>query len=166
VVVERGRDALWILGPGANLEPAALSVPGRAGSGGPLDVAAEILPNGPDRPDTSPNEVWFDATLLRVEPAAGGSFDAGLVVRPRRLAERMMPFGATEAVRLTKLLAGAGVPRHARARWLVVVRGGEVLWLVGVRRGATAPLTGATRHVLRLRVAPERPPGLPPSDAV
>jgi tRNA(Ile)-lysidine synthetase-like protein len=166
VVVERGRDALWILRPASTLEPVALSVPGQAGSGGPMDVAAEVVPRGPDRPDAPANEVWFDATLLGVEPVAGGLPGNGLVVRPRRLAERMVPFGATEAVRLTKLLAGAGVPRHARARWPVVTLGSEVLWLVGVRRGAAAPITGSTRCVLRLRAATERPPGLPPSDAV
>ena len=166
VVVERGRDALWILRPAASLEPAALPVPGQAGSGGPMDVAAEIVPRGPDRPDASANEVWFDATLLGVDPAAGGAPGSGLVVRPRRLAERMVPFGGTEAVRLTKLLAGAGVPRQARARWPVVARGSEALWLVGVRRGAAAPLTGATRRVLRLLAGPKRPPGLPPGDAV
>ena len=131
-----------------------------------MDVAAEIVPRGPDRPDASATEAWFDATLLGVDPAAGGAPGSGLVVRPRRLAERMVPFGATEAVRLTKLLAGAGVPRHARARWPVVALGSEALWLVGVRRGAAAPLTGATRRVLRLLAVPKRPPGLPPGDAV
>jgi tRNA(Ile)-lysidine synthase len=166
VAVERGRDALWILRPAADLEPAALPVPGQAGLGGPMDVAAEVVPRGPDRLDASANEVWFDATALGVEPPAGGPPGESLVVRPRRLAERIVPFGATEPVRLTKLLAGAGVPRHARGRWPVVALGSEVLWLVGVRRGAAAPLTGATRRVLRLRAAPARPPGLPPGDAV
>ena len=166
VVVERGRDALWILRPAAGLESAALPVPGRAGAGGPMEVAAEIVPRGPDRLDASANEVWFDATLLGVEPVAGGSLRGGLVVRPRRPGERMVPFGGTEAVRLTKLLAGAGVPRHARARWPVVTLEGQVIWLVGVRRGVAAPLTEATRRVLRLQAAPERPPGLPPRDAV
>ena len=78
----------------------------------------------------------------------------------------MAPFGAAEAVRLTKLLAAAGVPRHARARWPVVALGDEALWLVGVRRSAAAPITPATRRALRLRVAPQRPPGLPPGAAV
>ena len=85
--------------------------------------------------------------------AAEGSPGRPLLVRPRRSGERMVPFGGGEPVRLTKLLAGAGVPRHARARWPVVAREGEVLWLMGVRRGAAAPLTAATRVVLR---APRR----------
>jgi hypothetical protein len=78
----------------------------------------------------------------------------------------MVPFGGSEPVRLAKLLGAAGVPRQARLRWPVVAREGEVLWLVGVRRSATAPLTPATRLVLRLHAAPESPPGLPGRDAV
>ena len=78
----------------------------------------------------------------------------------------MVPFGGGEPVRLTKLLAGAGVPRHARARWPVVAREGEVLWLMGVRRGAVAPLTAETRVVLHLHAVPESPPGLTGRGAV
>jgi tRNA(Ile)-lysidine synthase len=166
LVVERGRDALWILRPTMTLEAVALPIPGQADAGGPVGVAAEIAPGRPDQPAVSADEVWFDSTLLGLDPASGGSPGTGLVVRPRRPAERIVPFGATAAVRLAKLLAGAGVPRHARARWPVVALGDEVLWLVGVRRGAAAPITAETRRALRLRVAPERPPGLPPGDTV
>ena len=54
-----------------------------------------------------------------------------------------MPFGGSVPVRLGKLLAAAGVPRLARARWPVLARPGrrEILWLIGVRRAAAAPLT-------------------------
>jgi tRNA(Ile)-lysidine synthase len=166
VVVERGRDALWVLRSGPAAEPVPLPVPGYAGTGAPVGVAAERAPSRPDRPDTSAQEVWFDATTLGLGSAPGGSPGGRLLVRPRRPGERMVPFGAADSVRLTKLLASAGVPRHARARWPVVAREGEVLWLVGVRRGAAAPLTAETRLVLRLRAAPERPPGLPGGDAV
>ena len=93
-------------------------------------------------PDASANEVWFDATLLGLEPVTGGSPGSGLSGAAAPAGERMVPFGGMEAVRLTKLLAVAGVPRHARARWPVVALGSEALWLLGVRRGAAAPLTG------------------------
>jgi len=162
LVVERGRDALWILRPVMPLEAATLPIPGQAGVGGPIGVMAEIAPAPPDRLTVSTDEVWFDAAPLGLDLAPG----CDLIVRPRRPGERMVPFGAAEAVRLTKLLAAAGVPRHARARWPVVALGDEALWLVGVRRSAAAPITPATRGALRLRVAPQRPPGLPPGAAV
>jgi tRNA(Ile)-lysidine synthase len=166
LVVERGRDALWIVGPAPGPDAVALPIPGRAGVGGPIGVAAEVAPGPPERPTVSADEVRFDTTRLGLDPVPGGPSNHSLVVRLRRPGERMAPFGAVGTVRLTKLLAAAGVPRYARARWPVVTLGDEVLWLVGVRRGAAAPITAGTRGVLRLRAAPDRPSGLPSSDAV
>jgi tRNA(Ile)-lysidine synthase len=166
VVVERGRDALWLLQPGVSPGPTPLTVPGHARTGDLVGVTAAIEAPGPGRPDDPAWDAWFDADALGLTPDAGGSLDATLLVRPRRSGERMVPFGGGEPVRLTKLLAGAGVPRHARARWPVVARDGEVLWLMGVRRGAVAPLTATTRVVLHLHAGPESPSGLTGSGAV
>jgi tRNA(Ile)-lysidine synthase len=166
VIVERGRDALWILPAAASLEAVALPVPGRAGTGGPVAVAAELAPRPPGPAELSADAVWFDATRLGLDEAAGAAPASGLVLRPYRPGERMVPFGGAEAVRLAKLLAGAGVPRGARARWPVVARGEEVLWLVGVRRSAAAPVTATTGRALRLATVPRRPSGLPPGDTV
>jgi tRNA(Ile)-lysidine synthase len=166
VVVERGRDALWVLRGEAPGEPEALAIPGHARAGALVGVTAAIHAPGPDRADEPAWEAWFDVDALGLGPVAGGSAAGGLLVRPRRAGERMVPFGGSEPVRLAKLLGAAGVPRHARLRWPVVVRDGEVLWLVGVRRSATAPLTPATRVALRLHAARQSPPGLPSRDAV
>jgi tRNA(Ile)-lysidine synthase len=166
VVVERGRDALWVLRPEVPLELAALTVPGYLQVGDMVGVTAAIEAPRPGRPDDPAWEAWFDAEALGLGPVARGLPAGTLLVRPRRPGERMVPFGGADPVRLTKLLGAAGVPRQARARWPVVAREDEVLWLLGVRRGATAPLTATTRTMLRLHAAPERPPGLPDSDTV
>jgi tRNA(Ile)-lysidine synthetase-like protein len=101
-------------------------------------------------PGAAPHAAWFDAEALGL-PGGGDSPAPGLVVRPRRTGERMLPFGGRDSVRLGKLLASAGVPRLARARWPVVARSdGEILWVVGVRRAAAAPLTLGTPVMLRL----------------
>ena len=165
VVVERGRDALWVLTPAMPAEAASLAIPGHARVRDMVGVTAAVEAPRRGRPDDPAWEAWFDADALGLG-AANGPSGAALLVRPRRPGERMVPFGGDEPVRLTKLLGAAGVPRHARARWPVVAREGEVLWLLGVRRGASAPLTAATRTVLCLRAAPEGPPGLPGGDAV
>src|SRR5262249_36463666 len=165
VTVERGRDALWVLRPTAPVEATPLVIPGHAWAGDMVGVTAAVARPVPSRPDDPVWEAWFDAETLGL----GGvdwSRASTLLVRPRRPGERMVPFGGGEPVRLTKLLGAAGVPRHARARWPVVAREGEVLWLLGVRRGAAAPLTAATRTVLRLRASPQDPPGLPAGRAV
>jgi tRNA(Ile)-lysidine synthase len=166
VVVERGRDALWVLRPEVPLELAALTVPGRLQVGDMVGVTAAIEAPRPGRPDDPAWEAWFDAEALGLGPVARGLPAGTLLIRPRRPGERMIPFGGADPVRLTKLLGAAGVPRQARARWPVVAREDEVLWLLGVRRSATAPLTATTRSMLCLRATPERPPGLPDSDTV
>ena len=166
VVVERGRDALWVLRPEAPLELGVLPVPGHLQVGEMVGVTAVVEAPRPGRPDDPAWEVWFDADALGLDPGMPGSPSAALRIRPRRPGERMVPFGGADPVRLTKLLGVAGVPRQARARWPVVARENEVLWLLGVRRGATAPLTATTRTILRLHAAPPRPPGLPDGDTV
>jgi tRNA(Ile)-lysidine synthase len=162
VVVERGRHALWLLRSEVSLASAPLVVPGRASLGDMVAVTAALeTPTrggacGPDR------EAWFDAEALGL--GAADDRAAPLLVRPRRPGERMVPFGGCEPVRLAKLLAAAGVPRHARACWPVVacdgsLGDGTVLWLVGVRRAAVAPLTVASRLALRLSATVGSPPG-------
>ncbi len=165
VVVERGRDALWVLRPAAPVESMSLAIPGHARAGDLVGVTAAVEGPRSGRPADPSWEAWFDADALGLGGAIGASAGT-LLVRPRRAGERMVPFGGDEPVRLTKLLGAAGVPRQARARWPVVAREGEVLWLLGVRRGASAPLTAATQTVLCLRAAPESPPGPPGGDAV
>ena len=166
VVVERGRDALWVLRPEVPLEMASLTVPGHLRLGEMVGVTAAIEAPRQGRPADPAWEAWFDAETLGLGPLRLGVPAGTLLVRPRRPGERMVPFGGADPVRLTKLLGAAGVPRQARARWPVVVHEGEVLWLLGVRRGAAAPLTATTRTMLRLHAAPERPPGLPDTGAV
>jgi tRNA(Ile)-lysidine synthase len=153
IVVERGRDAVWILSPAAAAPPAALSVPGRTRAGSWVVTATLGRADG-GWPADPAGEAWFDWEALTAPGRAGPA----LTVRPPRAGERMVPFGGTTRIRLGRLLAAAGVPRLARARWPVVVGagpgadGGEALWLVGARRAAAAPLAATTRTVLRLRV--------------
>jgi tRNA(Ile)-lysidine synthase len=160
VLVERGRDALWLLPPEAGV-PAPLSVPGQARSGQMLLVTTALGTTAAGRP-ADPAEVWFDADQLGWGDGAGASLRAPLEVRRRRPGERMVPFGGATPVRLGTLLAAAGVPRFARTRWPVVVQPGpggaadQVLWVVGVRRAAVAPLTGEVR-ALRIRATMPAP---------
>jgi len=160
IVVERGRDALWVLRPDARFGTTPLAVPGTAAAGTMLRVTAALAPIS-GWPGVAPGEAWFDAEALGVL-GPGASPAPGLMVRPSRPGERLLPFGGRESVRLGKLLASAGVPRLARARWPVVARSdGELLWVVGVRRAAAAPLTPGTPVMLRIEaVSPaDAPPG-------
>ena len=112
-------------------------------------------------------DAWFDAEALGLGPVAAALPAVPLLIRPRRPGERMIPFGGSRPVRLAKLLAASGVPRHARAPWPVLTRAGgpgdgEILWLLGIRRSAVAPITARTRVALHLR----RTPGSSPWEGV
>jgi tRNA(Ile)-lysidine synthase len=73
-----------------------------------------------------------------------------LIVRSRHPGDRLRPFGATAERRVKGLLLEAGLPRWERRRVPLVQAGTELVWVGGVRRGAAAPVTPATRRVLRL----------------
>src|SRR5262245_13937834 len=61
VVVERGRDALWVLRSEPPAAPASLDVPGRARAGDGVDVTAAIEAPRAGRPDDTLWEAQFDA---------------------------------------------------------------------------------------------------------
>jgi tRNA(Ile)-lysidine synthase len=74
---------------------------------------------------------------------------ACVLVRGRRLGDRVIASDGTER-RLKTLLIGAKIPRWDRVRVPVVEAGGEIVWIAGLRRSAIAPITPATRRVVRL----------------
>ncbi|HZS33117.1 MAG TPA: tRNA lysidine(34) synthetase TilS [Methylomirabilota bacterium] len=157
VLVERGRDALWILPPGA-ARGGHLAVPESVRLG-PVRLQARLT--APiDAPEDPAGAASFDAAAL--DDAAAMDIPGPLGWRRCRPGERILPFGGRGPVRVTRLLATAGVPRRARARWPLVVAsraGGDeaVLWVVGVRRSVAAPVTAGTVAVLRLELQPDAP---------
>jgi tRNA(Ile)-lysidine synthase len=161
LVVERARAALWVARVGEPAAPIPLVVPGEtdlpaAGCRVRVDLG------GPAPGIPGPWEAWLDADVLR----------GPLLVRPRRPAERVVPFGADRHVRVAGLLAAAGTPRAARGAWPLLVAAGPpeeptaetVLWVIGVRRAAAAPITPETKTMVRVRVEPDLA-GRPREDA-
>jgi tRNA(Ile)-lysidine synthase len=166
LIVERARDALWIALVAAVPAPVPLAVPGetavptlglrievrvsgrrRAGAPPPGTRCPKVKHAGPDPggPPASAWDAWFAADVVT----------GPLAVRPARPGDRLVPFGGDRPVRVSRLLATAGVARAARRQWPILVTGVEgqetVLWIIGQRRGAAAPVTAATPAVLRVR---------------
>ena len=158
-MVERGRDALWLLRPEARPVAMPLAAPGQVTVGAMLLVKTALATAATGRLADATHEAWFDAGALGLEVgAAEVPLATGLLVRPRQPGERMVPFGGSVPVRLGKLLASAGVPRLARSRWPVLARpDGEILWIIGLRRAAAAPVTRETRATLRLHAVVPAP---------
>jgi tRNA(Ile)-lysidine synthase len=145
----------------------ALEVSGplvRIGRQLPVSLATRVVPV----PGTLVLPEIGRALHARIVPADGyevpreamrAAFDADavgapLVVRGRRVGDRLQPFGAAGARRLKTLFIDAKVPRWERARRPVVVAAGVIIWVAGLRRSATAPVTADTRRVLELHLEP------------
>lgn len=132
-------------GPAPALECRDVPVPGclalpEAG----LVLASVVGPGDESAISSDPWRVVFDADAL----------SGPLVVRGRRRGDRMTPFGATRERRVKRLLIEARLPRWERARVPIVQAGPDIVWVGGVRRGALAPVTAATRRILRLFISP------------
>ncbi len=101
-----------------------------------IDAERYAIPDEPVR-------VAFDADRLPMR----------LLMRPRRVGDRLAPFGGAER-KLKDLLIDAKVPRWERSRVPVIEAAGEIVWVATLRRGAAAPVTAATRRVLELALVP------------
>ena len=155
LLVERARDALWITQETASSGPSgsvAVAVPGESALGtAGLRLAVAVVPPAAGHPAEPAWETWFDADGV----------PRGLAVRSCRPGDRLVPFGGSGPVRVSGLLAGAGIPPARRRRWPLLVAPGpageEVLWVIGVRRGVAAPIRPESRAMLQVlaSVAPE-----------
>jgi tRNA(Ile)-lysidine synthase len=114
-----------------------------------LVLESTLIQRGSAPIPTDAHQVVFDADAL-ARP---------LIVRSRHPGDRLRPFGATQERRVKGLLLEAGLPRWERGRVPLVQAGPELVWVGGVRRGAAAPVTPATRWVLRLGLSSLAEPG-------
>jgi tRNA(Ile)-lysidine synthase len=90
---------------------------------------------------------------------AAGGIRGALEVRQARPDEMFVPFGRRRSVRIREFLRRHPVREHRRHPTVLADAGG-ILWVVGVRRSARAPVSPATRRVLRVHVERhDREPG-------
>ncbi len=140
--VRRDQNRLWLV----TAEP--YDIPLHLGTPVPLpelslELLAETLPVSAEIARDEKIEVAFDADCPHLP----------LRVRCVRRGDRFTPFGGVGHTKVSDLFINAKVPRALRANWPVVICGEEILWVVGLRRSNLAPVTLATRNVLRLTVS-------------
>lgn len=85
-------------------------------------------------------EVAFDADRLHL----------GIEVRSWKEGDRLRPFGLDGHMKVGDVFTNEKIPHALRAVWPVAALGDDLLWVVGLRRSSLAPITGKTRHVLRM----------------
>ncbi len=145
-------ETLWAARAGAHLPSEAwpqLPADGvfllEPGGALPLAVGWMLTASAPAPPPKSPPaetaRVWLDAARL-VFP---------LQVRPRRPGDMLAPLGmGGRRQKVADLMVNAKIPQRLRARWPLVVSGGEVVWVPLLAISHRARLTSATTVVVRL----------------
>ncbi len=85
------------------------------------------------------------------------SFDAAaltlpLVARAPRPGDRVRLLGLGGSRKVSDLLSEARVPRHARARQVVIDSADGIVWVPGIRRGESAPVLSSSRDIVEATV--------------
>ncbi len=97
--------------------------------------------NADDRTDyRSEKRVFFDADAAPFP----------LTVRSPRPGDRIEPWGMEGTKKLADVLVDEKIPRRRRSVVPTLVMDDTVLWIAGIRRSRFAPVTDATRRVLRV----------------
>jgi len=99
------------------------------------------------------------AAAVRLPPVSGelvidgdGLPSEGLLIRPARPGDRMLPLGAGHPCRVSDLLRAAGVPLEQRRTAPVLIVGSDIAALPPYRIGEHFQLRAATRRALLIRL--------------
>ena len=104
-------------------------------------VSSLVTPEEINQPE-EPSCVYFDADQVG---------DA-LVARSRRPGDRLAPVGMTGTKSLKALFSEWDIPRLERSLTPILVSDAGILWIAGHRRSRLAPVSGGTRHVLKVTI--------------
>ncbi len=121
-------------------EEVSLDIPGSAAVYG-VDalVTATIVRSMPKKPVTA-KSAYFDMDRL----------DGPLTVRTFRAGDRICQMGMAGHKKLKDIFIDDKVGLDKRRGTLLVLSGGIIIWACGLRRSGAAPVTEATRRVVRL----------------
>ncbi len=89
---------------------------------------------------TANHTVFFDLDQLP---------NRALYLRSPRPGDWFHPFGMRGKKKVSRLLGDSKIPRPLRGEIPLLVSGATILWVVGLRRSQIAPITPATRRVLK-----------------
>ena len=104
-------------------------------------LIGEAPPRSPRREELDPMEALFDAAALTGD----------LTVRNFHPGDRIAPLGLRGTRKVQDVFVDRKLPRDRRARWPLVVAGGEIIWIPGMARSRHALVTPETREIQYLR---------------
>lgn len=124
-----------------------------------IELEARILPAGvlrwessrPTLPDDGAEDVVRPVRVALLDYEKAGD---NLRVRVRRPGDRFVPHGLKGTKKVKTFFIDAGIPRPARDRIPLVVKGDQVVWIVGWRTDDRFRVDGFTSEVLALKVRP------------
>jgi len=105
---------------------------------GPVDLRR------PRRAGLDPMEALFDAAALTGD----------LTVRNFHPGDRIAPQGLRGTRKVQDVFVDRKLPRERRARWPIVLAGGEIIWIPAMARSRHALVTPETRKIQYLRAIP------------
>ena len=120
-----------------------LIYPGNTWINAHWEIVASVENECRELGDTEDYIVKFDLDFLPPELRLG-TWLAG---------ERFIPFGmGKRSIKLGDYFTNTGLSRKARGGWPLLRAGNKIIWVVGLRRAEIAPVSEATRRVLRLQL--------------
>lgn len=124
------------------------AVPVNADEAALSSVLVEFADDPQRRIPEGRHEALFDAELVSLP----------LEVRVRRNGDRIEPYGLNGSKKVKDMFIDLKISPAQRDRIPIVVdASGRLLWIAGIRRSRHAPITAATRRIVRLRYNPGNP---------
>ncbi len=109
-----------------------------------LRVVPRQVVDGTWRENPDPWTAYFDANSIQWP----------LVMRPRRVGDRIEPLGMpNKHVLVSEIMVNAKIPRHARDEWPILTdAAGTLLWIVGIRQSHNSRVDEQTHRVAILHL--------------
>lgn len=124
-------------------EPQVLPVPGQVKLVGGLALVAELMSHPPLKQVKTNKDPWTAYVALEKSET--------LVVRPRRVSDRLQPLGLDgHSASLKKIMVNRKIPAGLRALWPVVATADHPVWLSGHLVDERHRVTGESKRIVRL----------------
>lgn len=93
------------------------------------------------KPSGSPNDAYFDESVLAGAPLSCRTWQQG---------DRLKPYGMKGSKKLSDIFNDAKIPLHLKTRIPLLTKGNDILWVAGIRTSSLYPVTSASTRFIRI----------------